>query len=80
MSWWRQVGWTIVSNEDHPKKFGGKGITVELDETFLKYKKDGRGRPSHSSKIIIFGIYRPERKDGIFLRVPRYNKRTLPNN
>jgi hypothetical protein len=29
MSWWRQVGWTIVSNEDHPKKFGGKGITVE---------------------------------------------------
>jgi hypothetical protein len=63
MSLCRQVGWTIVSNEDHPKTFGGKGLTVELDETFVKCKKDGKGRPSHSSKIIIFGIYCRERKD-----------------
>jgi hypothetical protein len=74
----RQVGWTIASNEVHLKTFRGKlTLTVELDETFVKSMKDGRGRPSHSSKIIIFGIYCWERKDGIFLRVPRYNKRTL---
>jgi hypothetical protein len=40
------------------------GMTIKLDGTFLKSKKDGR-------------IYCGERKDGIFLSVPRYNKRTL---
>jgi hypothetical protein len=74
MSCLRKVGWTIASNTSFNDKFEGEGMTVELDETFLKSKKDGRGRPFPSSKVIIFGIYCRETKDGIFLPVPRYNK------
>jgi hypothetical protein len=47
----REVGWTIVSNTTFHQKFGGEGMTVGMDETFLKSKKDGRGRPSPSSKV-----------------------------
>jgi hypothetical protein len=39
MRCFREIGWTIASNTTFNNEFGGEGLTVELDETFLKSKK-----------------------------------------
>lgn len=55
----------IISSH-HVGAFGGKGKTVQIDETFLTKRKYHRGRVTEQMSIVVLGIYCKEDKSGIF--------------
>jgi hypothetical protein len=71
----RQAVTNFGSNKMTP--IGGKGKTVEVDETFLTKWKYHRGRKTKQTAWVIFGLYCRDDKTGYFFQVPSKSKKYL---
>ena len=65
----REICEVIMSNEILQRQFGGPGIEVEVDETFLTRRKYHKGRHLRSETVTLLGIYERATKLGFHVQV-----------
>lgn len=74
-SYCREVAEVVASNEEIC--LGGKGKTVQIDETFLTKRKYHCGRITEQMTTTVLGLYCKEDKIGVFFRVNSKSKAEL---
>jgi len=65
----REVCEVSMSHETLNCRFGGPGVEVEADETYLTCHKYHKGRRMRSQTITVLGIYERDTKLGVHLQV-----------
>ncbi|XP_067127417.1 uncharacterized protein [Centruroides vittatus] len=72
----REIAEIFVSNNQN-HQLGGKGLHVEIDETFTRRRKYNRGRITKGTQITIFGAYCRETKEVMYWHVENKSRRVL---